>query len=142
MTTPSKTRAKRSRHGLNAALARVKLLGLNGIDRRTRGARALLRWREQLITDLGGIDAISSQRLALVDLACRTKALVDHADGWLLLQSSIVNKRRKALLPIVAQRQSLCDGLARLLSLLGLERQQRPIKSLHEYIAEKTEPAS
>src|SRR6266481_1001122 len=128
---------KGSRHGLNRAMTRIKLRGLEAIDHRTAPARALLAWREQLITDLGGLDALSAQKLALVNLAATTRALIDHADNWLLSQPSIINKRRKAFVPIVAQRQALCDGLSHLLGQLGLERQQKPIKSLQQHIAER-----
>src|SRR6266481_4513987 len=128
---------KGSRHGLNRAMTRIKLRGLEAIDHRTAPARALLAWREQLIADLGGVDALSAQKLALVNLAATTRALIDHADNWLLTQPSIINKRRKAFVPIVAQRTALCDSLSRLLAHLGLERQQKPIKSLRQHIAER-----
>jgi hypothetical protein len=127
----------KSRHGLNAAMARIKLRGLSGIDKRTAAARALLRWRAELLTDLGGEENISAQKMALVDLAARTRILIDHADAFLLEQPSIVNRRRKALLPIVTQRQTLCDSLARLLNQLGLERIPKPVPSLAEYIERK-----
>jgi hypothetical protein len=127
----------RSRHGLNRTMTRIKLQGLDVIDRRTAPARALLQWREQLITDLGGLEHLSAQKLGLVELACRTKAIVDAADAWLLSQPSIVNKKRRALLPIVMQRQTLCDSLARLLSQLGLSRIPKPVRSLVEHIAER-----
>jgi hypothetical protein len=129
-----------TRHGLNRAMTRVKLAGMDAIDRRTAPARALLAWREQLITDLGGSEHLSAQKLGLVELACRTKAIVDAADSWLLSQPAIVNKKRRALLPIVMQRQTLCDSLARLLSQLGLSRVSKPVKSLQEYIAERDRP--
>src|SRR5713226_3812575 len=96
-----------SRHGLNAALTRVKLRGLEGIDRRTSAARGLLQWRSQLVADLGGIENLSTQKLTLIDLASRTKALLDHCDSWLLGERSIINKRRKSLVPLVLQRQTL-----------------------------------
>lgn len=128
---------KGSRHGLNRAMVRVKLAGMDAIDRRTAPARALLQWREQLITDLGGLEHLSAQKLGLVELACRTKAIVDAADSWLLSQPSIVNKKRRALLPIVMQRQTLCDSLARLLGQLGLSRVPKPVKSLAEHIQER-----
>jgi hypothetical protein len=128
---------KRLKPGLRAALTAIKLRGFAGIDRRTVAAQSLLRWRGELIRDLGGIEGISAQRMALVELATRTRALLDHADAYLLAQPSIINRRRKALLPIVQQRQQLADSLARLLGQLGLERVPKPIKSLQEHIAER-----
>ena len=125
---------KRSRHGLNAAMVRLKLKGLNAIDRRTITGRSLIAWRDELLAALGGPGNVSPQKTALVDLAARTRALIDHADAFLLGEPSILNRRKKAFLPIVAQRQSLCDSLARLLGQLGLERVPRAIKPLAEYI--------
>ncbi len=125
---------KGSRHGLNRAMTRIKLRGLDAIDHRTTPARALLAWREQLIADLGGVDALSAQKLALVNLAATTRALIDHADNWLLTQPSIINKRRKAFVPIVAQRTALCDSLSRLLAHLGLQRVPKAIPSLQDYL--------
>jgi hypothetical protein len=117
----------RSRHRLNAAMTRIKLRGLDGIDQRTTAARNLLEWRAQLVADLGGEANLTAQKSAMVEMACRTRALLDHADGWILAQPSIINKRHKRLLPIIAQRQTLCDSLARLLRGLGLERQGKPV---------------
>jgi phytoene/squalene synthetase len=128
---------QRTRHGLNRQMARIKLKGLGVIDRRTAAARELLQWRAQLLTDLGGEDSISAQRRALVETAARTKAIIDHVDAFLLSLGSLVNKRKRSLYPVVAQRQSLCDSLSRLLGQLGLERIAKRVPSLQEYIAAK-----
>ena len=66
-------RRQYSRHGLNVLKARVKVRGLQAIDRRTAAAQALLAWQKQLIADLGGEKVISAQQRALVELATRTK---------------------------------------------------------------------
>ena len=44
---------------------RVKVRGLQAIDRRTSAARALLGWRKDLLDDLGGEDTVSAQQMAL-----------------------------------------------------------------------------
>jgi hypothetical protein len=134
---PQKTAQKRPRHGLYATLAAVKLRGLEGIDKRTSAARALLQWRARLLADLGGAEAISAQRVVLVDVACRTKAMLDHVDEWLLARDSIINKRARTLLPIVRERQALADSLARVLGQLGIERVAAPAPSLADYVAAK-----
>ena len=126
----------RSRHGLNALMARVKVRGLAAIDGRTVAARALLDWRSHLVADLGGEAAISAQQRALVDVATRSKLYVDHLDAFLMEQRSLVNARRKAVLPALRERQTLADSLARILGQLGLERRQAPAKSLQDVIAE------
>ncbi len=127
-------RPRGSRHGLYAVMAKVKLRGLDAIDRRTSSARALLEWRDQLITDLGGTESISAARMALIDTAARTKVLLDAVDFWLLGQPSIVRNRRKTLIPVVTQRTALADSLSRTLNMLGLDKIERRV-SLTEYLS-------
>jgi hypothetical protein len=110
---------------------------VGAIDRRTVVARALLTWRSDLVQDLGGPDGVSSQKRALLDLACQTKLLLDSVDAWLLEQPTLINARRRTVLPVVLQRQQLADALARYLQALGLER-RTPIRSaLVEYVTSR-----
>jgi hypothetical protein len=77
-----------------------------------------------LIQDLGGLDAVSTQEKAVVELAVKTKLILDSIDAWLLSQPSLVNARRRTLLPVVVQRQQLADALARYMNMLGLKRRR------------------
>lgn len=120
-----KSRSISQRHGLTRLKAAVRGLGGRVVDRRTTLGKALAEWRQQLIQDLGGPDGVSTQERAIVELAVRTKLLLDSVDAWLLTQPSLVNKRARALLPVVRERQQLADALARYLALLGLERRRR-----------------
>lgn len=133
---------KRSRHGLNALMTRVKVRGLAVIDMRTSAARELMRWKAELLRDLGGEENISTQRLALVDMAVRTRLFLSHIDAFLLAQSSLVNKRHRTVLPILRDRMTLSDQLARLLSQLGLDRADAPVPSLAKYVEEKSKAKS
>ncbi len=132
-----KFRSISQRHGLTRLKAAVRGLGGRVVDRRTTLGKALTEWRQELIGDLGGPDAISTQERAIVDLAVRTKLLLDSVDAWLLTQPSLVNKRARALLPVVRERQQLADGLSRYLQALGLERRAKPVLSLNEYLKGK-----
>ena len=125
-----------SRHGLHALKSRVKVAGLAALDGRTVAAQALLEWRRDLIADLGGDAAISAQQRALIEVATRTRLYVDHLDAFLMAQRTLVHAKRKAVLPVLRERQALADSLARILGQLGLERRQQPPKSLAEYITE------
>jgi hypothetical protein len=117
---------------------RLSVLGMGGIDQRCRAARALREWRTELEGDLGGPEAISAQQRAVIDVASTTKLLLDSVDRWLLEQEDgLVNRKRRAVYPVVLQRQQLADSLTRQMALLGLERRQRPGPSLAEYVAEK-----
>ena len=109
-----------SKHGLVTLKHAVKGLGGRVIDRRTTLGKSLTKWRADLVADLGGIDNISTQRSALIDLAVKSKLLLDSIDAWLLTQPTLINARKRTLIPVVLQRQTLADGLARYLSRTGL----------------------
>jgi len=114
-------------HGLTTLKQAVKGLGGRVIDRRTTLGKALSQWRSSLVSDLGGKDAISTQQEALVDLAVKSKLILDSIDAWILTQPSLINARKRSVLPVVMQRQTLADGLARYLQTLGLERRTKKI---------------
>src|SRR5215813_7479736 len=115
------------KHQLNVLKKAVKSLGGRVIDQRTTLGKALAQWRLELIEDLGGPEAVSTQKQALIDVAVKTKLLLDSIDTWLLKQPSLVNARRRAVLPVVLQRQHLAESLARSLTQLGLERRPKTI---------------
>lgn len=121
-------------HGLYSLKRAVNEVGLKAIDGRSAVGRALSQWRADLVHDLGGQDNVSTQQEALIDLAVKSKLLLDSVDAWLLTQPSLVNRRKKALLPVVRERQQLADGLARYLGQLGLERRVK-VPTLAEYLA-------
>jgi hypothetical protein len=91
----------RKQHGLHALKARVSARGMHALDRRSRASRALAQWRRELIEDLGGIGAITTQEATLVEMAARTKLLLDSVDAWLLQQPSLINRRKKSLYPVL-----------------------------------------
>ena len=74
-----------------------------------------------MIEDLGGPDEISTQRSALIDLAVKSKLLLDSIDNWLLTQATLVNARKRSLIPVVLQRQANFTG-----SLIEHDRTQKP----------------
>ena len=99
--------------------------------------KALAHWRAELVNDLGGPEVISKQQGVVIDLALRTHLLLQSIDHWLLQQKSLINLRRKSLLPVVRERQQLADSLARYMTTLGLERKVKPIPALLEYVRDK-----
>jgi hypothetical protein len=126
-----------SRHGLNRLRTTVKALGGRVIDRRTALGKTLARWRDDLLVDLGGPEAVSVQERAIVDLAVRTKLLLDSIDAWLLVQPSLVDKRRRCVLPVVRERTQLADALGRYLAQLGLRRRAKRTSSLEDYLTQR-----
>src|SRR5215468_12474605 len=77
------------RHGLVSmknALIRSKQVRL---EMRYRTGRALVRWRLDLVADLGGEDNISTQQAALIELCVRSKLMIDTIDNWILSQDNL-----------------------------------------------------
>ena len=126
-----------SRHGLNAVKTRVALRGWAAIDMRTVAAREMLSFRDELVAALGGDTELSPQRRKLVDLAARASLYLDHIDAWLVEQQALINRRSRSVLPVLLQRQTLAEHLARLLDKLGLDRSPRQGPSLNEYIVKR-----
>src|SRR5205823_11427973 len=94
------------RTGLYAARKALQTLGARALPpKSTALGRALHEWREALLADLGGADLVSTQQLALVDLAVRSKLLVDSADAYVLSMPSPVHRQRRCLHPVVRERQ-------------------------------------
>jgi hypothetical protein len=61
--------------------------------------------------------------------------------AWILEQPSLINAKRRCVLPIVLQRQQLADALARHLTTLGLKRRVRKVHDLSSYVARRYGPA-
>jgi hypothetical protein len=97
--------------------------------------RELRAWRAALVSDLGGVETVSTQQEALIDLAVRSKLMVDSIDAYVLGMPSPVDKRHRRLWPVVRERQSLVAQLQSLLRDLGLERKAKEVPSLAAYIA-------
>lgn len=122
----------------------LKAGGVRTLDRRTRVSKALDQWRDELISDLGGSEQISTQQRAIINVAIKTKLLLDSVDAWLLQQPSLINLRKRSVHPVVLQRQSLADSLIRAMVQLGLERKAKVLPSLTEYLngSNKQRPAT
>ena len=130
--------AKRNgkKHGLSSAKRALREYGGRAIDARTKAARELAEWTAEIVQDLGGEDAISAQQRTVIELASRTRYLLNGIDAWLVQQSSVVNKSKRRLFDVVQQRQQLSDSLARYMNMLGLERRKPPAEDLSAYLEE------
>ena len=127
----------RQTHGTKALKRAVQTLGSRTIDRRTALGKALTAWRAELLADLGGIENVTTQELALIEEAVKTKLILDSVDAWLLSQPSLINKRTRSVLPVVRDRQALVATLRGLLGDLGLGRRGKPIPALGEYLTQR-----
>jgi hypothetical protein len=132
--TLAKPPRKQLRHGLYALQRVVKDAGERWYDTLGETGQALREWRDGILADLGGPDAVSAQERAIVELATKTYLMVESIDRFLLEQPSLVNKSRRQLFPVVLQRQQLADSLARYMTMLGLKRRAKTVPSLGEYL--------
>ena len=98
---------------------------------------ALKAWKADLVADLGGAEAVSTQERAIIELAVKTYLMLESVDRFLLSQPSLVNKSRRQLFPAVLQRQQLADALARYMTALVLKRRVKQGPDLKTYLAER-----
>ena len=139
---PPKPKKKHQLSGFWAARRALQRFGEHVIDGRSRLAHALDEFRDEIIRDLGGEEAVSRQQRVVIDLVVRTHLMVQSLDNYLLNLGSLVNRRKRALWPVVRERAQLADSLARYMSILGLEKRKPPEKDLRAYLAERsTAPA-
>jgi hypothetical protein len=90
-----------------------------GLDKRTTQYRTVAAWRNEIIVAMGGLDELSFQQLAMVDVVVSTKMLMDRLDADPATQEAILEGR-----PIIGYtrvRQQLDDALDRYMGLLGLK---------------------
>jgi hypothetical protein len=113
------------------ALRRFSTLALDG---RSRVVKALDLFRDELVADLGGPANVSKQQQVIINLALRTHLLLESLDAFIFSMDSPVNKRRRSVYPVIRERQSLADSLARYLAMLGLHRVPRKVEDLNAFL--------
>jgi hypothetical protein len=133
LESPTKRPRPYRNSGVYTLKRAVQTLGSRALpSHSTALGRALHEWRAALVADLGGEDAVSTQQLALVELAVRTKLLVDSVDAYVLSMPSPVNRQRRCLHPVVRKRQSLVNQLQSILRDLGLERRVHDVPTIRQ----------
>ncbi len=80
--TKAKSKRKYSKHGLTVLKTQLSQRGMRVEDHRTVVARALRQWREDLVSDLDG--DVTTAQASVIDVAVRTRLLLDAVDNWLL----------------------------------------------------------
>ncbi len=115
-----------TRHGLNALKRRVKVRGTEAIDKRTTAGKNLIASRNGLIRDCGGEAQVDTMQRILIQNSSVKQVCVSHLSAYLLEQPSLVDKRRKTVIPAVLQLKELMDSMARDLQLLNQTRGEKP----------------
>jgi hypothetical protein len=131
-----------NRTDMHALKSAVKVKGLWAIDKRSLAAKALFRWKRELVAQLGGIEEVTPAKMCLVDMAVRTRLFIEALDAFLVEQKSLINESQKSVIPVLLERQQLVDSLGKLLKQIGLQRQHGKILSLKEYWATPVEVGS
>lgn len=92
------------------------------LDRRTTIAKAIQGRIEAIESDLGGADALSHARRSLVRRVVWLEAIIEHTEQRLASGESV---------DLGGHTQAI-NSLLGLYRLLGLERRQRPVRTLRE----------
>lgn len=108
------------------------------MDLRTRRDRALVTTMAAIEADLGGPEALSAQKRVILESVRRKLKNVLKVDEY-LDDRSIIDKRRRSLIPVVREQIQLLESIRRDLIDLGLERRNREPLSLREYLAANTD---
>ena len=82
---------------------------------------------------LGG-DSISPQREAILDAVTMDVLLLSSVDAYIASMPSPVNKSKRSLFPIVAERARLADALTKRLATLGLDRVEKSALDVRAYL--------
>lgn len=126
--------ANATRHGLSALRRRLKGAGLKRNDGRSALERIKADWKAEIREARG---ELSPQEEVLLEAASTTWLLLNSVDAWLLEQRSLVNRRKRELLPVVQQRAGLVRNLRELLGDVGLKRVPKPSPRLADHVAER-----
>jgi hypothetical protein len=102
------------------------LRGLAAVSRRTKAARDVVKWRAELIAELGGETGMTPTRLTRIETLVRTKLLLEHLDAQLLEYDTLFSRKRGTLRPqvkaILTERNRMAEALERGLAALGATR--------------------
>lgn len=126
-----------AKHYLYTVKHDMKLLTSLAMDRRTDKARQVEAVRGDLLADLGGAANLSKQERLLIDEAAFLVLQLASVNVWLAKQPALVNKRTRALHPVVRERLLLVGALRQLLNDLGLKRRAKDVQTLESYLASR-----
>jgi hypothetical protein len=105
------------------------------LDRRSVLFLELKEREERLASGVGGRDLLSPQRQALLPTAAMIWLELDTLNHFISQSgANLIDKRRRALRPIVHDRNRQVMTLKALLETIGLDRIPKPIEPLEDYL--------
>ena len=122
-----------SRSGIFALQRGLQGVGLAWLADTGELAKPLQAWRAEMREALGG-DSISPQREAILDAVTMDVLLLSSVDAYIASMPSPVNKSKRSLFPIVAERARLADALTKRLATLGLDRVEKSALDVRAYL--------
>lgn len=108
----------------------------SAIDRRTRLGRELADRRAALEEHLGE-DRLTEPRRLIVEQIVRRLLFLESIDAWLFSLPSLVNRRKRCVIPALREREALASALTRDLQALGLDRVEKPVETLADWLEGK-----
>lgn len=128
----AKARRGYRKSGIHSAEKALSRRGLSALDGPSAIARAVRDWRTAVAGDLGGPEVLSQAQRTLLNVAAQDVVLLSVADSWLRENAhGIINRCRRAFVPLVEQRLRVASHLAELLKTLGLKR--TPVRRAYRF---------
>jgi hypothetical protein len=109
------------------------------IDLRTKLDKAVVATISAIEVDLGGVAELSAQKRVILEGIRRKLKNVLKVDEY-LSGRSIIDKRRRSLIPIVREQMAMLEGIRRDLLDLGLERRAKEPLTLAQWLRGEDEP--
>jgi hypothetical protein len=102
----------------------LSILGTQRLDGRSAVAVGVRMLKEEIRRDMGGADQLSRAQEVVLESAARAWVILTALDDYIARQPTLVNGRKKTVLPVVQTRMQVAEGLARNLERLspGLSR--------------------
>ncbi len=121
---------------------KLRCMVMDKLDKRSRFARVLEEWRSGVIESRGGVDAFTPQMHTILDAIITDMILLAQLDTYLRTLPSIVNHRKRAVLPVVEQRMRIADSLIKHLQAIGLDRVSPQAVGLYTFLMQQPPGAS
>ena len=104
------------------------------LDGRSAVAVGVRMLKDDIRRDRGG--DLSRAEEVILESAARAWVILSSLDDYIARQSTLVNARKKTVLPVIHTRMQVAEGLARNLDRLGLHRVEREV-SLEDYLEQR-----
>jgi len=122
-------------HGHYRRKTKLEAIGFQNLNFSSSGGEQIRKRFLELLNHCGGEQRVSAVRRRIIERVCFTEYQLDCVDLYLVeLGPRIVNRRIRALIPIVRERDALVSTLTKLYEQIGLEPTKPPIPTIAEYM--------